>query len=433
MARPKNSVPTYRLHSPSGTARCWLNGAWVTLGKYDSPESRAEYARLLAELVVAPVPSAVATPATRAKDITVNELLLGFWQFADGHYRRADGSPTNELPQFAQTFRLLRHLYGHTPASEFGPLALKAVREQMIAAGWSRKLINQRVGRIRRAFRWGVENELVPPAVLQALAAVPGLQAGRTAARETDPIEPVEDTVVDATLSFLRPAVAAMVRVQRLTGMRPGEVCQLRPADLDTGGPVWKFVPPQYKTKHRGKARVITLGPKAQAELTPFTPADPTDYFFSPRRVVADLHAERAARRQTPRYRSHTERNRTVRKTKPERVPAARYTVTSYGRAVGRACEKAFPLPAPLARRTGETESVWWTRLSAEQQKEVAGWRQAHHWHPNQLRHAHATQVRQRYGLEAAQVALGHSKADVTQVYAERDQTLATKVSLEMG
>jgi integrase len=108
----------------------------------------------------------------------------------------------------------------------------------MIAAGWSRKLINQRVGRVRRAFKFGVENELVPAAVLHALAAVPGLQAGRTAARETAPVEPADDAVVDATQPFLRPAVRAMVWVQRLTGMRPGEVCQLRAADHDTGGPV---------------------------------------------------------------------------------------------------------------------------------------------------------------------------------------------------
>ena len=43
------------------------------------------------------------------------------------------------------------------------------------------------------------------------------------------------------------------------------------------------------------------------------------------------------------------------------------------------------------------------------------------HWHPNQLRHTFATEVRRTHGLEAAQAALGHSKADVTQVYAERD------------
>lgn len=113
MARPKNAVPTYRLHKPSGTARCWVGGRWVTLGKYNTPESRAEYARILAELAVAPVPTSVVAPVT--PDVTVNELLLGFWKYAENHYRRPDGTPTNELPQFRQTFRLVRELYGHTP------------------------------------------------------------------------------------------------------------------------------------------------------------------------------------------------------------------------------------------------------------------------------------------------------------------------------
>jgi site-specific recombinase XerC len=57
----------------------------------------------------------------------------------------------------------------------------------------------------------------------------------------------------------------------------------------------------------------------------------------------------------------------------------------------------------------------------------------AHRWHPNQLRHAYATQVRKDFGLEAAQVALGHSRADVTQVYAERDVGLAAAVAAKIG
>jgi site-specific recombinase XerC len=55
------------------------------------------------------------------------------------------------------------------------------------------------------------------------------------------------------------------------------------------------------------------------------------------------------------------------------------------------------------------------------------------HWHPNQLRHLQGTEVRRRYGLEAAQVVLGHSKADVTQVYAERDLALAERIAREVG
>jgi site-specific recombinase XerC len=54
-------------------------------------------------------------------------------------------------------------------------------------------------------------------------------------------------------------------------------------------------------------------------------------------------------------------------------------------------------------------------------------------WHPNQLRHSFATEARRRFGLEAAQVSLGHAAADVTQVYAERDLTLAARVAAEIG
>jgi integrase len=54
-------------------------------------------------------------------------------------------------------------------------------------------------------------------------------------------------------------------------------------------------------------------------------------------------------------------------------------------------------------------------------------------WSPNQLRHAAATEIRKKFGLEAAQVVLGHSTADITQVYAERNQALAAQVIRQIG
>ena len=52
---------------------------------------------------------------------------------------------------------------------------------------------------------------------------------------------------------------------------------------------------------------------------------------------------------------------------------------------------------------------------------------------PNRLRHAAATEIRKQFGLEAAQVALGHRQADVTQIYAERNLTLAAEVAKKIG
>ncbi|WP_261342182.1 tyrosine-type recombinase/integrase [Pseudobythopirellula maris] len=54
-------------------------------------------------------------------------------------------------------------------------------------------------------------------------------------------------------------------------------------------------------------------------------------------------------------------------------------------------------------------------------------------WSPNQLRHSAATEVRKQFGLEAAQVICGHQSADVTQIYAERDVSLAKEVARKVG
>jgi len=54
-------------------------------------------------------------------------------------------------------------------------------------------------------------------------------------------------------------------------------------------------------------------------------------------------------------------------------------------------------------------------------------------WSPNQLRHASGTEVRAKLGLEAAQQHLGHSRCDVTQVYAETSQAKAVEVAKQVG
>jgi site-specific recombinase XerD len=54
-------------------------------------------------------------------------------------------------------------------------------------------------------------------------------------------------------------------------------------------------------------------------------------------------------------------------------------------------------------------------------------------WHPNWLRHARATEIRHAFGIEAAQVVLGHARADVTQVYAEKNLELAMRIAQQTG
>jgi integrase len=447
MPRPRNVQPAYLHHTPTNQAYIRIptgsgGRRTVYLGEYGSAESKTAYRRLLTELDTAPAPAAVIRAndggLKAPHDVLVSELYNAFWKYATQHYQRPDGTPTNELPQYKQTFGLVLALYGSMPAGEFGPLSLKAVRAKMIEANWSRKLINQRVGRIKRVFRWAAENELVPVAVYQALATVAGLQAGRTSALETEPIQPVSDAVVDATLPYLNRHVRGLIEFQRYTGCRPGEACAVRWSDIDVTGPVWLFRPAHHKTAWRGKTRVIAVGPRAQEVLKQFAGVDPNEYVFSPRRAVEEYHATRTTNRKTPRYASHLKRNAAVRKANPKRTPSGKYTVTAYEHAIARACEKAFPLPQALApehKESGKTESrrEWRKRLTEKEWQEVREWHAAHCWAPNRLRHAHASRVRKEFSLEHAQVVLGHQHAAITEVYAEKNTALAVQVAAAIG
>ena len=62
-----------------------------------------------------------------------------------------------------------------------------------------------------------------------------------------------------------------------------------------------------------------------------------------------------------------------------------------------------------------------------------AQWRACRRGTRTDLRHSAATEIRARFGLEAAQAVLGHAKADVTQIYAERDLNRAVEVMREVG
>ncbi|HEX5271408.1 MAG TPA: site-specific integrase, partial [Gemmataceae bacterium] len=203
----------------------------ILLGPWDSPESRAEYARVLAELATNEGCLPPQAPSGSTADLTVNEIILAFWKHAEQHYRAPDGTPTGEADNYREALRPLRQLYGHIAARDFGPLALRAVREAMVKAGLSRGVVNARVNRVRRVYKWASSFEMVPASVYEALRTVAGLQAGRTEAREGAGIKSVPAAHVALTLPFLPAPVRAMVESQLLTGMRVGEVMVMRAID----------------------------------------------------------------------------------------------------------------------------------------------------------------------------------------------------------
>jgi hypothetical protein len=109
------------------------------------------------------------------------------------------------------------------------------------------------------------------------------------------------------------------------------------------------------------------------------------------------------------------------------------YGVGAYARAIARACDQAFPPPGDLAEKPEETIDQWRERLTTTQRAELRAWRHAHRWSPNRLRHNAATTLRREFGIEAARVALGHSKLDTTEIYAERDWDALERMIVQVG
>jgi integrase len=403
----RKSIPSYRLHKQSGQAIVTLSDGLgsrhdVLLGPYDTVESRAEYARVISEWETNGRRAAPKKSQGNESGLTVNELILALIRHAEQDYRRSDGTPPTEVREYKAALRPMKELYGHTEARSFGPLGLKAVREKMIAADVSLGVINQRIGRVRRLFKWAVENEMVPASVIQGLQAVRDLQKGRSLARDTAPVQPVADSIVTKTLPYLTSQVRAMAQVQLLTGARPGEICVMRACDIDMGGPVWIYRPGsdrgpggQHKTAHHGHQRLIAIGPKAQEVIRPFLKLDTRAYLFSPREAMNEVRAERRRERKTPVQPSQQHR----RKRKPRRKPGEHYTPSSYAHAIRKACEKADLPP----------------------------------WHPHQLRHTAATKLRREYGLDTARVVLGHRSPQITELYAELDGSRAAEVMARLG
>ena len=346
MPRPRKLTPSYLRHASGQGRLVWTDSRGLRQfrmlpGPFGSAESLAAKARLELELATSAASVAVADPTS----ITINEMLLAYKEHAERHYRGPDGSPTGEAHHVRLACRYAREVYGEMRASDFGPLALKAVRQRFIDAGWCRKTINQQTERLRRAFKWAAGEELVPFEVFHRLTAVPGLQRGRTTARETEPVGPVDDAVVDATLPYLNRHVRGLVEFQRLTGCRPGEACRVRRCDIDMGGPVWLYRPPHHKGSRRGKVRSIAIGPRAQALLREFFTADRDSCLFSPKQAVEEVRAQRSAKRKTPRYPSHMKRNAAKRQAKPQLAPADRYNRTSYFNALALRLRQGFPAP----------------------------------------------------------------------------------------
>jgi integrase len=397
-------VPKYRLHKATGQAVVTINGKDHYLGKHGTLASKDKYGKLISEHLGRPLPMRMLkdkqakAPAPAGDDApepaTIAELLEHFDTWCSGYYRK-NGKLTSHYHAIKRACKALREACVNMPASKFGPLDLKALREKFIEAGLCRATVNGRIGSIKQFFAFATENEMIPPSVYHGLLAVKGLKQGRTTAPDPPPVGPVSEAAVNAIEPHVSRQVWAMVQLQWLTGMRPGEAMQMRTCDVNRTGKVWEYRPASHKTQHFGKQRVIWLGERAQRVLLEGNWFRLTldEYLFQPREAMAAHYDARAALMDQGKGQARRSKRRRMR-------AGVRYSTVTYGLAIRRGCQKAG------------IES----------------------WAPNMLRHAAATRLRRELGdTDGVRTVLGQSSIAMTERYAREDHDAARRIMERYG
>jgi integrase len=406
MARPKAKAPNRTYHI-SGQSVVRLDGRDFYLGEHDSPESIARYAVLIAayqaggmrlpadfeigtlEPQVMSMLGMIVEPQQQAKTpITVRHVTACFRL----HIAERYANNPKEIHRLGMVCDALELNDGDLNADQYGPLALQRQRQRFVDTGkTSRPYVNRLTNAIVRIFKHAVSQELVQPEVWQRLKSVEPLRAGQTKAKERPPVRPVDIEVVRATAKHLTPVLKAMLRVQIATGMRPSEVCSLRPCDIDRTGPEWFWRPEKHKTAGRGIQKAVPILGDARAAIEDYMNRDSQSALFSPAESVAWWLAQKRANRKSKVQPSQQFR----RVENPRKQPGNQYDSGSYRQALQRAAKAA----------------------------------KVQEWNPYQIRHLAATMVREALNAEAAQALLGHAELRMTEHYAKLSESKAIEAA----
>lgn len=315
----KVRVPAPYLHKATGQAALVLRDAdgrrrTVYLGVHGSAEAARRYREVLANhLAGTPIaPARQRRAAAPSEWPSVHQLTATYLLHAARYYLDTEGKPTGEVTHAQIAFEELLRLHRDTPTDQVRIADLLAVRQALVdlrekrrrgrqaPKGLSRRTINDRMARIKRLFRWGVEQGMVPGSTWHELSALRGLPKGRCGVHDNEPIEAVPWSLVAEVLPHLVPTVADLVQLQWWTGMRPAEALRMTRRQLDTTGSTWLYRLAKHKGTWRGRERIVALGPKAQEILRPRLRLEQDAPMFSGRDAWSEHRARLRAQRKTP-------------------------------------------------------------------------------------------------------------------------------------
>jgi integrase len=367
-------VPRYRKKPGRDFAFIENNGERIRLpGKYNSTESREAYRKFLTEILGNQILPKLVEPGDA---LTINVLVGVYLDFARSHYQNS--GPRGEYANLKYALDHLVAHYGAHAADSLGPLKLKGMQAKMLAAGSSASYINKCMAKIRRCYKWGASEEIVPITTFQALLTLPSLRTDKAKKK------PVALADYQEVLDDVGPIIADMMRVQWYTGVRSGSICRAVPAQFDRSAEVWIWRP-RHKNEHRGMELIVPIGPRCQAVLLSYLERGPEVCLFSPRETRSCV------------------------------TYGTEYKPGSYRTAVVRAIERINGARTAAAEKAGVDPILM------------------RPWSPHGLRHSKGHAVRSAFGAEAAQAILGHESLEATAIYSDKRLALAIEVARETG
>jgi len=362
--------------------------------KTGTPEALTAYHRFSIELQSNPNGY---IPPTCKPDVTVRELAAAFLDHKKG---RMDEPTFGVFTVIIVEF--LAELYGDTPADRFTTTCLDTVRQAMKQSKrFNRSVLNRNTRRIISIFKFGGWKELCTESAWQRLTVIPPYKKGEPGTFEGTKRKPVADDVLIRTLPYLPPTLQSMVKVQRLVGARPSEICNLTVGAVNQSGEVWEILLTEHKTKAHVGERIIKLRPEAREIIAPYLIGkNPGDAVFSPRTTMEERNAEKRTKCKSKVTSSQAERDR-QRAANPRSGIGKFYTAKTYYRAIQHAIKKA--------NKVGESIP---------------------HWFPYMNRHATATADAMESILKLAMERLGHTDTKMTENYAQVKNVLENMLAM---
>jgi integrase len=333
---------------------------------------------------------------------TVGHLADKYIASLEQHYPPLREGRQNSTVGRINQLRPFLDPYADWPVADFGPDELKGVQDAMVKyryfrdsaekkpIAYRRTAINGVINEIYRMWQWGIGREITTDAQKQLLKEVRSLRLGQTPAKDRTKRASITLEEFNKVTENLPAVVADIFRIMWTTGMRPSEVCRMRPIDISRNDPdCWVYVPGSdasdvgdHKMAYMHRVRAIPLTSEVQAVLKPrIKRFGSKDYIFKPAESIQALLDKRLADRKTPAGRGN--RRGTNCKEHPMIKPGENYTSQSLNVALKRACKRAG-----VKRFT-----------------------------PYDLRRSAATRIRSTLGKEAAKLILGHVSTDTTEIY----------------